>query len=199
MDVERELQVRLIAQRLLAQLLPNRDSPTASYDLDLTGACLVRFDLSGRKIGSLALRNARLLDGAHFDDCVVTGPVRCTAMQVDDGRLRCRGTVFHDEVRFDGTGFAALADFSRTRFLERASFKEVNFDSDADFREVTFAGSLDLSRVRFAGHLDMRLGAVPPTLAFYNTQVNPQRDVQLPPEWELLDRDNRVCLSVRIR
>ncbi|MBU3062655.1 pentapeptide repeat-containing protein [Nocardia sp. NEAU-G5] len=195
-EAERELQVRLTAQRLVAQLLPPASSPGPSYDLDLTGACVAHFDLSGRKVGSLTMRNATFHDDTDLGGCVTTGPAQFTAATVGDGRFRCRDTVFHDRVWFNEMRFGGLADFAGTRFMGETTFKQAVFESDADFQEVVFEGPLDLFRVRFEGHLDMRFAAVPPTVAFYNTQVNPQREIQLPPGWEPVRRDGLVRLSV---
>jgi hypothetical protein len=56
---DRERQVRLTAQRLVADLLPGEaDAEPARYDLDLTAATVEYLDLTGRRIGRLIARRA---------------------------------------------------------------------------------------------------------------------------------------------
>jgi hypothetical protein len=94
---DRERQVRLTAQRLIADLLPSVGAAElAYYDLDLTGAALEYFELSGRQLGGLTARRARFygatrLDGilAHrialFSFAVFSGRADLYAARFDDG------------------------------------------------------------------------------------------------------------------
>ncbi|WP_284743841.1 hypothetical protein [Amycolatopsis sp. RTGN1] len=60
-EADREQQVRLTAQRLIAALLPGpADEQAVPYDLDLTAANLEYLDLTGRRLGRLIARRARL-------------------------------------------------------------------------------------------------------------------------------------------
>ncbi|HWM06288.1 MAG TPA: hypothetical protein VNP92_28425, partial [Actinophytocola sp.] len=62
-DADRWLQVRLTAQRLIADLLPTVGTPSApTYDLDLHGATLEHFDVSYRVIGQLRARELELYE-----------------------------------------------------------------------------------------------------------------------------------------
>src|SRR5690606_13034610 len=57
---DREREVRLTAQRLIADVLPWGDDPgRRNYHLDLSGARLEQFRLEGRRIGRLTARGAR--------------------------------------------------------------------------------------------------------------------------------------------
>jgi len=65
---DQERQVRLTAQRLIAELLPEADAvEPAYYDLDLTGAALEYFELSGRQLGQLTARRARFYGATRLD------------------------------------------------------------------------------------------------------------------------------------
>ncbi len=81
-------------------------TPTAegpAYDLDLTGAMLEYFDLSGRRIGGLLLRYAALHSSTNLSGCRFTGRAYFTAAGTGSrpsGRLfRCRGAQFLEATR----------------------------------------------------------------------------------------------------
>jgi hypothetical protein len=203
-DQERELQVRLTAQRLVLDLLPEaKDGDAPSYDLDLTGAVLEYFDLSGRKIGSLLMRYARLHSSTNLSDCEITGRAYFTAAGTVHGRLigpfRCRRTTFHDRAWFSGTHFGADADFAGTTFGGETTFKYAVFTADASLKDVSFGASLDLHQTRFDGHTDLSFATLPKGVELYNTIVNPDRHLQLP-GWELETiPDGRTRLTMPIR
>ncbi|QRP46352.1 pentapeptide repeat-containing protein [Amycolatopsis sp. FDAARGOS 1241] len=194
-EVERELQVRLTAQRLVAELLPwasEVDAP--SHDLDLTGAVLEYLDLSRRKVGRLLLRYASLHSSTNLSGCVITGRAYFTAAGTGNGRLignfRCRGTKFLDYAWFSGTAFAENADFTETTFAGRTAFKDAVFAKDAVFTDVVFEDSLDLRRASFGGQTDLRFARVPEHLSLYNTKVQAAKDNQLPEGWQLEPLEN---------
>jgi hypothetical protein len=95
--LDRERQVRVTAHRLIAGLLPGSDTDEpVLYDLDLTGASLEYLDLTGRRIGKLTARRARLhgisrLSGmradqpAVFSDAVFCGVTDLYAARFDGG------------------------------------------------------------------------------------------------------------------
>jgi hypothetical protein len=203
-DQERELQVRLTAQRLILDLLPEaKDGDAPSYDLDLTGAVLEYFDLSGRKIGSLLLRHTGLHSSTNLSDCEITGRAYFTAAGTGPGRLigvfRCRGTTFHDRAWFSGTHFGADAVFDGTTFAGETTFKNAVFTADASLKDVSFGGSLDLHQTHFDGHTNLSF-TPPKSVALYNTIVNPDRDLQLPANWELETiSSGRTRLTTAIR
>jgi pentapeptide repeat protein len=193
---QRELQVRLAAQRLIVDLLPRAGSEGPAFHLDLTGATLRYFSPAERKFGHLTMRYAKLYNSSNFSGCEFTGPAWFTQAETVDGRFICRDAVFRERAWFSGTRFGSLTDFTGTRFAGEASFKDATFAGDADFRETSFGASLDLLRVRLDGHLDLRVAQLPKGVAFFNTMLNPQREVQLPPQWEVEDLDDgRIRLS----
>ena len=198
-DEERELTVRLTAQRLVTELLPARDAPGPAYDLDLTGAVLEYLDLSGKLIGGLLLRHASLHSSTNFSGCRFTRRVYLTAAGTGKGRLvgyfRCRGTVFESHAWFSGTKFAEAADFTGTTFAGPTNFKDADFAKDADFTGVVVADSLDLRRARFGGQTDLRFASLPESVSLYNTLVRNEKDVRIPEGWdleELRDGDARI-------
>jgi hypothetical protein len=184
---ERELQVRLTAQRLIIDLLPAAGSGGPAFDLDLTGAALEYFDLSHRKVGSLVLRYAYLYSLFDLRGCEVAGPAWFTEAKAGRGRLsgqvRAEGALFRDLAWFSGTRFGAVANFSGTTFTGRVTFKEAEFAADALLPGANFGDTLELRGTRFEGLADLRLGHEPKAVAFYNTLLNPARDHTLPPSW----------------
>lgn len=189
-DDERELQVRLTAQRLVVGLLPLAGETEApAYNLDLTGATLEYFDLSKRRIGDLWLRYANLYSSTNLSGAVFAGKAYFTGAGTGSGRLagrfRCRGARFAGNAWFSGTQFAELADFTNTEFAGPTTFKDTIFGGDVVFTGVAATGSLDLRRASFEGQTDLRFASLPEAVSLYNTRVRPEKDVQLPGGWRL--------------
>jgi hypothetical protein len=190
-EQERELTVRLTAQRLITDLLPGRDEEGPAYDLDLTSATLEYFDLSDKLIGGLLLRYTSLRSSTNFSGCRFKRRVYLTAAGTETGRLvgyfRCRGAVFESHAWFSGTVFAEDADFTATKFAGKTTFKDAKFAKNAVFTDVVVADSLDLRRTRFEGQTDLRFASLPGSVSLYNTRVRSEKDVQLPEGWEQED------------
>ncbi|MEU5260051.1 pentapeptide repeat-containing protein [Amycolatopsis sp. NPDC021455] len=199
-DEERELTVRLTAQRLVVGLLPlASDASAESFNLDLTGATLEYFDLSKRRIGDLWLRYASLYSSTNLSGAVFTGKAYFTGAGTGSGRLigmfRCKGARFEGHAWFSGTGFAELADFTNTTFAGPTTFKDAKFARDADFQGVKVLDSLDLRRASFSGQTDLRFAALPDAVSLYNTRVRAEKEIRLPAGWdveELRDGDARI-------
>jgi hypothetical protein len=95
-DADRERQVRLTAQRLIADLLPATSEPGPSrYDLDLTEASVAYLDLTGRVIGRLTARQARLFGISRLRGIRVHGPAMFS-------RAEFLGRVELESAAFDG-------------------------------------------------------------------------------------------------
>ncbi|MFF1606317.1 pentapeptide repeat-containing protein [Amycolatopsis sp. NPDC058278] len=202
-EQEPELSVRLTAQRLVTDLLPGRDDEGPAYDLDLTGARLEYFDLSGKLVGGLLLRYASLNSSTNISGCRFKDRVYFTATGTESGRLlgyfRCRGTVFESHAWFSGTAFAEDADFTDTTFAGPTAFKDATFAKDAVFAGVVATDSLDLHRTSFAGQTDLRFAALPDSVSLYNTRVRTEKEVRLPAAWkleELGDGDARIVAKL---
>ncbi|MGW5716067.1 pentapeptide repeat-containing protein [Amycolatopsis sp. NPDC003865] len=198
-DAERELTVRLTAQRLVTDLLPARDAEGPLYDLDLTGASLEYFDLSGKLVGGLLLRYASLHSSTNFSGCRFAGRVYLTAAGTGSSRLlgyfRCRGAVFESHAWFSGTSFAEDADFTETTFAGKTTFKDAKFSKDAVFSGVVASCELDLRRTCFEGQTDLRFAALPEAVSLYNTLVRAEKNLELPDAWifeELRDGNLRI-------
>ncbi|HEY4019026.1 MAG TPA: hypothetical protein VGM75_10090 [Pseudonocardiaceae bacterium] len=75
-EADRERQVRLTAQRLIADLLPTEPGKpdTQDLDLDLTDASLDYLDLTGRHIGRFIARRARLYGASRLSGMSVSKP-----------------------------------------------------------------------------------------------------------------------------
>jgi hypothetical protein len=203
--LERELQVRLTAQRLIVALLPKAgDSEALSYDLDLTGAVLEYFDLSGHKVGDLLLRYAKLCNSTNLSDCEITGRAYFTSATTETGRLSgrfyCQRTVFRERAWFSGTVFQADADFESTTFGGEANFKGAVFHGDLSMKDAKFGNSLTLREAEFRGHTDLDFASQPKSVDLYNTLVGAERTHELPDGWEIDTlRDGRSRLTLPTR
>ena len=102
-DADRERQVRLAAQRVIGDLVPDRGQPEdrdgSAPDLDLTGALLDYLDLAGKTIGRLVLRNARLYGTTRLSGAQITGEAWFTRA-VSYGRMDCDQLVFQERSNF---------------------------------------------------------------------------------------------------
>ncbi|WP_409462062.1 pentapeptide repeat-containing protein [Amycolatopsis sp. GA6-003] len=142
-EEERELQVRLTAQRLIRDLLPPSDVDGPGPDLDLTGAVLEYFDLSRRRIGGLLLRHASLYSSTNLSGSVFTGQAYFTAAGTGPGRLvgvfRCRDATFLDRAWFSGTEFSERTNFSGTTFAGQTTFNGATFAKEVLFDGARFS------------------------------------------------------------
>lgn len=137
-----ELQVRLTAQRILADhLRPYPDDqgrPTnpkfwgtngTDIDLDLTGATLIDLDLSGCRLGEVRFAEAQFVGWIDFSDAKFT-----------------------DGTSFRKASFGDYADFESATFQEVADFNDVRFHGSADFVMTKFESSCEFDGTRFAEH-----------------------------------------------
>jgi hypothetical protein len=120
-EADREREVRLTAQRLIADLLPwGEDRDPRAYHLDLTGARLEHFRLEGRRVGRLTARRARFHGITQLSALEATKPVLFTEA-VFFGRLDVRRARFHGGVSFRRTAFGgevALAGAAVDTFVD---------------------------------------------------------------------------------
>ncbi|MEV6640039.1 pentapeptide repeat-containing protein [Amycolatopsis sp. NPDC051371] len=123
---ERELQARRTAQRVIRSLLPDAGSDGPAYSLDLSGASLDRFSLSGKEVGLLGAQRTTIVNGASFTD-----------------------TSFSGSVFFTGASVRGPVEFVRTRFGSGTGFRDFTVHDAVTFSEVTFALPPDFSQARF--------------------------------------------------
>ncbi len=154
-DPAQELQVRQTAQRLLADHLrrpPNSShedaqrieaSPEGTFwpglSLDLTGATLVDFDLSGISIISASFTKTTFSGDARFDRATFSSGVWFG------------GATFSGDVWFDRATFSGGARFDRATFSGVARFDRVTFSGDARFDRATFSGDARFDGATFSG------------------------------------------------
>ncbi|WP_236594571.1 pentapeptide repeat-containing protein [Saccharothrix sp. 6-C] len=186
---ERELEVRLTAQRLVADLLPRADLDAAPrYNLDLTRAYLEYFDLSHRQVGDLVLRAAHLRESNSLHHAVVRGGAWFTDA-TSDGRLHLHDMVLHGKAWFSRFRCRQAADFTATRFLGPAKFAGVAFTGPVTFEGGEFAEPVDFEDARFAGGLTLRL-AKPVEARKRGLRVSLEHPNALPDGWVVEGRED---------
>lgn len=146
-EAHEELQVRLTAQRILANHLrpnldPNTVFPTEDKfwgvkSLDLTGAVLTGLDFSQCHIGSCQFENAQF----HAE-------TRFTHTQFHS-MAWFRGAHFHGAANFDGGQFHNGALFFNARFLDMAWFRGVGFLKTAGFAGAQFHAPAAFLKAQF--------------------------------------------------
>jgi hypothetical protein len=137
-----ELQVRLTAQRILAEHLhcPKDldDDPPANFwrgmGVNLSGATLVNFSLTETRIRSISLGSARLCGD---DPSPTTGAARFFRIRID-GPALFGSADFQCRADFDHATFASSAYFRDCRFWVAADFSGSKFEASADFEAAVF-------------------------------------------------------------
>ncbi|MEU4806723.1 pentapeptide repeat-containing protein [Actinosynnema sp. NPDC023587] len=187
-ESERELEVRLSAQRLIADLLPKDDQADAPlYDLDLTRAYLTYFDLSHRQVGELMIRAARLTESNSFHHTVVHGGAWFTDGR-SSGRLHLHHVVFRGRAWFSRFHNTENTDFSGTRFLGPNKFAGTRFDGRVSFAGAEFAEPIDFTGAEFHGDLDLR-PAKSTVARTHGMKVSLAHETALPDGWVVDPRD----------
>jgi hypothetical protein len=142
-DADRERQVRLTAQRLIADLLPgtSESEPKPSrYDLDLTEASVEYLDLTGRVIGRFTARQARFV-----------------------GITRLRGIRVHGRALFSRAAFLGRVELESAAFDGGLSLRDARLGGRwqlADATARTFADLLTNAPVDQAGTLTVAADAI---------------------------------------
>ncbi|MBB5954559.1 hypothetical protein FHS29_001129 [Saccharothrix tamanrassetensis] len=192
-DSERELEVRLTAQRLVADLLPHDDEADAArYDLNLTRAYLTYFDISHRQVGELLIRAARLHQSNSFHHTVVHGGAWFTD-SVSSGRLYLHDVVFRGKGWFSRFQCHDTTDFSRTRFLGPNKLAGARFTARVTFEGAVFAEPIDFTGAEFRAGVDLRL-AEPAVARTHAMKVSLEHENRLPEGWVVDRRDDLTGL-----
>ncbi len=173
----RELQIRLIAQRILRDhtrpMSNTKKSPdywlgTAGerMNIDLTGATLFNFGLAGCAPGAITLWNAQLHGSTHLSQMQVHGSTILSnarfhgSVHLSWTRFResvaMRNTQFHDYAEFIGVCFDKRADLSGAQFHRWAKISDMRFHMDAPMAKVQFHRYADLERTWFHGPIDVQ-------------------------------------------
>ncbi len=124
---QNERQVRITAQRLIANLLPPATQADAPhYDLDLTGAELEYFDLSKRVIGRLIMRVTVLHESNALSGSRVHGNAYFTSARTL-GRLYVDNVDFHGKAWFSKFSGDGPVHLEGTRFRGPTKFRDATF------------------------------------------------------------------------
>ncbi|MGC3862345.1 pentapeptide repeat-containing protein [Micromonospora chersina] len=153
-----QLQVRLTAQRLLAdhlclyrdvsaadaaraqRLVPSADAVFwPGISLDLTGASLVDFEFAGLSVVGAAFDGTKFAGGAAFTGATFFGSAGF------------RGASFDEEAVFDKATFAGHTDFRGATFVE-AGFVGAAFQEGVWFDEAVFKVDVNFSYSRYRGY-----------------------------------------------
>jgi hypothetical protein len=140
-EADRERQVRLTAQRLIADLLPwGRNPDPTAYHLDLSGASLEYLRLEGRRIGRLTARRTRFF-----------------------GITRLSGLHAGKPALFTGAAFLGRLDLREAQFKGGISFQDTTFDGEVAVNGASVSTFIDLNTdapERQAGTLTITEGTV---------------------------------------
>ncbi len=143
-----ELEVRLTAQRLIADLLPRVDQvDVPHYDLNLTNAYLEYFDISGRQVGLFTARAAQFHKSNSFHHTRFHGDAFFTDAK-NNGRLHGHHAVFEAKAWFSGFTSLGFADFRSTQFRGAVKFANGTYRGG-----VSFEGAVILSEPAIDGLL----------------------------------------------
>jgi uncharacterized protein YjbI with pentapeptide repeats len=153
LDSREERQVRLAAQRILAEHLRPSDprSVTApegqlrsarfweDIRLDLTGATLINFDLSEARVAEATFYQATFIEAANFNRTTFTSAANfaCAAFHLGGYFQR---TTFADGVYFGDTSFTLTAYFRGATFIGDVRFGNATFTRPPGFDEASAAG-----------------------------------------------------------
>nr|WP_242613356.1 pentapeptide repeat-containing protein [Herbihabitans rhizosphaerae] len=190
---DHELQVRLTALRLITDLLPSGEDAPA-YDLDLTGAVLEYVNFSGKTIGTLTLRWAKLYRSTSLSGCRVLGSAWFTGAKVW-GWFNAAGLDCHARVWFSGFEANWQVDLTGATFRGDHKFSGATFHDALKLGGATFAVPPDLSEVSVRGDLDLTATGLDADKAAGMT-VALGRETRLPSHCVVERRDGGVGVVV---
>jgi len=156
---QQERQVRLTAQRILAEHLRDDRTPDQrsagppgprfwpGIRLDLTGATLIDFNFHRVVATDVRFDGATFTDGAQFYEATF---LRFAAF---------RRATFGGATVFSRAIFGGRADFSQATFTGRVWFSQATFGYDADFNDATFGGDATFYGTTFNGTAEFQPAA----------------------------------------
>jgi uncharacterized protein YjbI with pentapeptide repeats len=134
--------VRVAAQRALAaHLRPDADTFWPDIDVDLTGATLIDFRLSGCRVRAGTFDRAHFAGDIDFSGTQFGGDARFAGARFVSRKADMRAVWFAAKADFTGAGFAGDADFAGAKFGASALFGKAVFAGSADFSQAGFAGT----------------------------------------------------------
>lgn len=193
LDADRERQVRLTAQRLIGELLPESgDGRAPTYDLDLTGATLEYFDISERVVGQLTARSVHLYEANAFGNMEIYGDAWFTAAH-SWGKFIAPGTTFHKRAWFANFEADQLVDLKKSTFDGVAKLAHATFDGKVVLRGSKFTQPIDLNHSTFRGGIDMS-AAVTAAAETSGMTVSLEMKNELPDGWLIDQKDDGTGL-----
>jgi hypothetical protein len=156
---QQERQVRLTAQRLLAEHLRLTRLPAMlstsrgsrlwpNMRLDLTGATLMDFDFDHIVAADARFDRASFTDGAWFAEATFTNFVSFAGATFHGSTVFSRAN-FNLGALFSHATFTGQAWFSQARFGHDTDFNDATFDSDTTFYCTIFDGLAEFQHVKF--------------------------------------------------
>ncbi|MEV5720368.1 pentapeptide repeat-containing protein, partial [Amycolatopsis mediterranei] len=166
-----EREVRITAQRILRlHLSPgkNLDHPQRGFwskiDIDLTGATLINFSLSGCEVAAANFKGATFSGFAMLDGATFTNDVGFSEATFTDGVSFSQAT-FKDDVVFIMATFTGTAWFDRTTFMGGVWLDRAIFTGHARFDDATFTSHVGCKGTIFTTYASFD-GATSNGLAF---------------------------------
>ncbi|WP_216651542.1 pentapeptide repeat-containing protein [Actinomadura litoris] len=150
-DPHEELQVRLTAQRLLhTHLQPDAAVHWGEISLDLTGATLTNFTLTGCRLNTADFSSTTFTRNAWFNQATFTGNA-VFSEAIFTGNAWFNKATFTGNAVFSKATFTGNARFNQATFTGDAWFSEATFTGDARFDEATFTRTAVFSEATFTG------------------------------------------------
>jgi uncharacterized protein YjbI with pentapeptide repeats len=208
-----ELQVRLTAQKIIADSLPSATSSNSNTEpmrkqrtdisLDLRGATLVDFDLRGRRIKCSDFAGAKFISTAKFDGCRFSEDAWFFETTFDCV-ASFEGAIFDGRAIFTRTMFPGMLDMRNAKFHSDSCFLGVTFGSTANFSESVFFGNIDFSEHRLSRDhysvFNMGLDGWPcPGFNFTGARMsvsNGSCECILPPDWRVKGHSSGAVVRV---
>lgn len=192
---DRELQVRRAAQRLIGELVPDRDGAVRAPDLDLTAAVLDYLNLSGKTLGRLQLRDAALYGTTRLGSADITGEVTLTRTACY-GKVDCADTVFRGQGNFYHLAAHGSVTFERAHFHQGVVFLAAKFHGTVNLAGCIFEKSVDLRHTAFHDDLDLR-ATLCSELRAGGMKVAVAKTVRPPAGWTVHPDDNGQTGRIR--
>ena len=154
---EQERQVRLTAQRILADhLRPGDDLDQSAemfwpnIELDLTGATLLDLDFAKCHIRTARFSNAQFSGAARFGEARFSGDTWFSGAQFN-GAARFDEAEFGGDVRFHEAQFSGIVGFGGARFSGDTWFDEAEFGGIVWFGGARFSVGAGFGGAKFSG------------------------------------------------
>ncbi|MFI6707729.1 pentapeptide repeat-containing protein [Nonomuraea sp. NPDC050478] len=200
---EEERQVRLTAQRLLADHLawcerrwwqrPASVNPRfwPGMRLDLSYATLLDFGLANCRVLHADFHGATFIGRTSFSRATFVGDASFTGYAsfhsaTFTGHADFGGAAFTDYTAFRGATFASHADFYGATFGGSTWFEKASFSEEASFLLATFKGTTSFDQATFSGTVSFDKATFAGRVTCTDVRVtHPNPGSTWPPGWRL--------------